>query len=451
MFDFRLTVLWDTEMRNAMKISSGLAAFLAVLVMGCDRDERASLPSSLGESSPIPDISNVVSELREAGYTVELTDLDSSYPTPPTKVNSAKYYQEAFAFLSDYPSKNGRAIHNVAEVSGSIECFDAAKMIELQRYFDQNKVSIESLRKAVEFSDCRYEVDLAEGSKVLLPHLKPLRNCSNLLFAHSLVSACEGDAENAIETILTNLALAESLKYEPILLSQRVRGSALTYTARSIEGLLNRANLDDSQLHELQNRLISVDLLSGVRRAMVGELALFLDVFQNWESYADSFRTMGFDYNEGFVPSIQDLRASVAIYKQALELFENLLPFSRERHQQLLNEIAKARQQGLRLTSDLMPSRISDLSKLVRDDSTIRLATIAIAMKRYSLANEGSFPEQLDQISRYFEEGVPTDSFTGFPFRLRVRSPRNVELSGNESPIAPDPNTELSFSVRTTR
>ncbi len=118
----------------------------------------------------------------------------------------------------------------------------------------------------------KYNLELP--SDIPLPHFSVVKNICLCAEVRAVAYLELRQNQEAFTNLLIGFRLADSLQYEPLLISQLVRMGDLQIDLQTIrEGLMRHAWSDD-QLKELETRLASVDLLAECRDAMRGERAM---------------------------------------------------------------------------------------------------------------------------------------------------------------------------------
>jgi hypothetical protein len=88
-----------------------------------------------------------------------------------------------------------------------------------------------------------------------LLHLAPIRNLGLCLMLESLVACIERRDADSVNAILDMFPLADSLKDEPVLISQLVRIGIYGMAVSSLETTMNRMSLADADLAAIQGTL----------------------------------------------------------------------------------------------------------------------------------------------------------------------------------------------------
>lgn len=279
---------------------------------------------------------------------------------------------------------------------------------------------IAELRAASARPYSSYPVHYHESFSVHLQHLSVLRSLSDLVSLRVVAELDQGLRTNAFADLKLCLYLGESLKSEPLLISQLVRIALLKSAFSTIWETLDRWS--DDQLAELQRRLAEIDVLTDYPRALRGERVFSNDVFvrmRRGEGFPQDFAvaarygTSGFLYQNqltvnrlhqkySFTPVDVDKRKVDA--RAALALDE--IPELKQRH-------------PYRIFAHLLFPALSKAVLRFTEAQTDRdFALIAVALERHRRAH-GSYPETLDELVPRLLPKLPHDLITGSPLHYR--------------------------------
>lgn len=172
---------------------------------------------------------NVIARLRQAladgdleaiaRLRKELLDLITPSPVPDDR-NGALVYLKAFPLIA--PLDEGLQLALAALKAGGAL---PAQLAALEAYLAANASGLALLREAAAYDRCRYPIALEDGFNTRLTHIPELRKAAKALDVEAAVAAAKGlDAEGSRRTLAK---LADSLKDEPVLVSQLVRCSCL--------------------------------------------------------------------------------------------------------------------------------------------------------------------------------------------------------------------------------
>jgi|LauGreDrversion4_2_1035121.scaffolds.fasta_scaffold17735_3 hypothetical protein len=385
------------------KLLSLSALILALVLAGCGRTK----PAPNGAGSQALAISNRLAAITAAGEPVTLEELSRTYEVPPADQDAAPLYAWAFAAAKAADSKAPTAL------------------------VDQ-KEALELLLQAGERPRCRYPVELTHGQKALLHHLVDIRRCVALLKSEASNRAGLGQTDAASKAILAGIRLARSLDQEPVLISKLVEIATLDHAFDALEESLNRTAFPNAELNRLMVALEDAEPGVGFRRAMLGERANLITVFQSSDEGLVEAMAMsgGGATAPGFLGSYRSTGHLEGDFAFALDFMSNLvaavaLPFPEALDAAAGLQVpdAQAALQGnLIFSAMLLPQPAKFVPKCAATVARIRIARTVLAVELYRGKHGGSLPETLSEAMADLTGEVPKDPFDGQPLRYR-RSP----------------------------
>ncbi len=378
-----------------------LAAFLLALVLaGCGRTK--TVPGVAGSQAAA--ISNRIAAATAAGEPVTLEQLNRIYEVPAADQDAAPQYARAFAAARAADSKAPTALADKKEV-------------------------LELLLQAAERPGCRYPVELTHGQKALFHHLADIRRCAGLLRSEATNRAALRQTDAASKAILAGIRLARSLDQEPVLISKLVEIAALDHAFDALEESLNQTAFSRAELSRLVLALGDAEPGVGFRRAMLGERANLIGVFQSSdEGLAEAMAMSGGGATApSFLGSYRSAGHLEGDFAFALDLMSNLvvavtLPFPEALDAAAGLQVpdAQAALQGkLVFSALLLPRPAQFVPKGAASVARIRVARTVLAVELYRGKHGGSLPETLAEVSAELSDGVPKDPFDGQPLRYR--------------------------------
>jgi hypothetical protein len=276
------------------------------------------------------------------------------------------------------------------------------------------------LHEAAKRPHAAFPIHYDESFYAMLPHLAVLKSVSNLVRLRTLALLAENRPEEALADIQLNLRLAESIKTEPLLISQLVRIAIVQITADSVWEGLSARRWNDQQVAQLQSAFSSIQLLHDFHFAMCGERAFGNDVFEKMRAghklpsediglprYAPS----GLLYHNQLVINRIHEKYSFnmvdgekrRVYVDRAHLSEDP-PELRTRHPYHI------------LARILFPALAKACGRFALAQSTVDQTALACALERYRLAH-GEYPETLKVLTPQFVREVPHDVITGEALR----------------------------------
>lgn len=364
-------------------------------------------------------------EIRGQGYPVTLAELDKWYPQPPPGKNAAVTYLKAFAlFSSKQASDTNLPIVGDAKLPQRGEAMNEGMKQAISDYLARNGEALALLHQFTSVPQCRYPVDLTQGYGALLPHLTDVRRGVRLLLLESVFHVERSEADQAAQSILSSLALANSLAAEPTEISQQLRLAFYRFASIQLELVLNRVNLSDITLQKLNKEFSALQVADGLIRGYSGERCFNVDF-----STKPAERTVALlgklPPPDGLKPKVFLLRASGCVdifqlrYLNAMKRFLHLcqMPLT----------------QGIQHTKDADPpyplvdflicrlrlgSDGSTIQHVARMNVQVDICRASLAIEQYRLAHNNP-PNKLDDLIPAYLAAIPIDSFDGQPLRYK--------------------------------
>ena len=313
----------------------------------------------------------------------------------------------------------------------------ADALLALSRFETNREILIASSTRPY----ARFWANYADGPGTLLPHLARIKGCCQYLSLHADAALKAGDRETAVADLKASFRLLDSIRREPIVISQLVRIACLQLALQPVwEGLAGR-QWTEAELGFIENELGKLDFLADYELAMRGErtecelwavdyvrkegisgLEQMFDSNQNSSTF-DLGRSLGmallrlvpsgwFDQNkvslcrlheDYLLPVVDQQRriVSPAAAAQARSVLEKLRPRPYDAFSSLL-----------------VPALAGSAEKFAYGQTAANLARVACALERCRQTN-GHFPEALNELSPKFIATLPHDLINGQPLKYR--------------------------------
>ena len=156
----------------------------------------------------------------------------------------------------------------------------AAVLIALQRY----EPALEQLRNAAARSRCAFPVDWVFGCVAAQPHLGILNGANRILGLRIPALLAEGQTPAAMDDLRMMLRWQRLLEHEPTLIAGLVRLSCLEAICKTVWQGMAIKGWAESELHEIQDALAPMDMLTAYDFALASERAAqnkYCDVLVN--------------------------------------------------------------------------------------------------------------------------------------------------------------------------
>ena len=310
-------------------------------------------------------------------------------------------------------------------------------LLALSRFTENRQVLIAASARP----QARFWINYDAGFAMLLPHLARLKASSQYLCLHAEAALKAGDKETALEDIKLLFRLVESIRGEPILISQLVRIAMAQITLQPLwEGLTDR-QWTEAELSVIESMLGTMDFLADYDFAMRGERGCNLwGVDYIHKAGMSGLREMSAPTEDSPPAELEQFlgRATFRLIpagwfdqnKLSLcRMYEKyLLPLVGEEDRRVVSRAAiqeadsALKRRAVRpydvFSSMLLPALDRFAEKCARAQTSVDLARVACAIERYRLAN-GQFPGQLAALVPKFMAKLPHDVINGQPLKYR--------------------------------
>ena len=263
-------------------------------------------------------------------------------------------------------------------------------------------------------TECRYPIDFSKGISATLPHIQEARRLARILSLRLHVAAANEDAAAAIESLKLELALAQTMDHEPLLIVQLVRMAVLGVALNDVRVLVSDLPLTDAELADLQRLVAGIDVQRPIKEGMIGERAMGFHTFHNLSQMHGMELLAGED---GELQRPGDLRVFLELLREMIEAAD--LPPAEARmaaqrtEQKLFALVAKdnvLEKLETVVTTQLVPATGKVFDASARAQAARDSAVCGIAFRRYQLAH-GSPPDSLAALVPEFLPAVPLDPF----------------------------------------
>ena len=366
--------------------------------------------------------------IRAKGFPASPADLEKAYPLPPKEQNAAEIYQQSFQAQAKSAS-NALYEDMMKQLKDAPKRgpLDAALHKLMTEYLQANAEALRLLHEAAGRPANRYPLDFSEGFGMLLPHLAELRQSARLLEVEALVAAEDGDTRRALDAVAAALAAANSLRQEPIPVSQLTRIACHDITLEGVKWIMARISFSEEELVRLGGMLQAAEDPGAFTRALAGERVLALTAFDHPEQVLEgspevqSFGPVGVSAVAGLM---RVTGTTDADRRRFLAYMEDIVTASQKPIWlaiPLMEDMGRRLQAGQSwmpsVTDSMLPSFTRMGQSFARDAAGIAAAEIAVAIERYRLVHDNAVPDHVQDLVPAFLSAVSVDPFDGNPLR----------------------------------
>ncbi len=382
-------------------------------------------------------IEAVLETLHAAGIPTTSHELEQQYPAPPPGENAADTYQQAFDAGKFEENKDSyhkieEKMHEESKELGRPATLSEALRAMVREHLDSQAETLRLLHEAVKHPASRYPLDFSgDIISMELTHLAKIRQSLRLLKLQAMLAVDDKDFDKAVEAIHAMLAAGDSLRNEPIFISQLVRNACHGITMDALQYALERGTFTEGQLGRLSALFANQADPHAFSRGLQGEYIVGMAIFDRPERMADLYRDL-FGV-ESYVPGATRTLLRVASmtgwteadrYRYLSRLGE-LTAISRMPVHEAIPAMLGYEDQIRRndswvptISRNLSSGLVNAVHSFGRDQAQIQFASTAIALERYQLF-ASTLPDRLDQLVPSFLSALPQDPFDGQPLRYR--------------------------------
>lgn len=351
-----------------------------------------------------------LTELRETGFPTTGEELNDFYSIPLGVVDSTEPWIEA---IDRIPKLTQVELERLPFIGNSDVPLVGASWPELDTAKDflaDHSEAMEAIRTAANAGGAaRFPVDFRMGLNTLLSDTQETRQLARLLILDAYVSQRVGNDQQALQDIVDTFALADSLQYEPVMISQLVRIAIYSIASDAAKKLIIGCDWNDEHLAALQSAASKMNGREALKLAMKGELAMGLSAIEQMPGL------IGF--------SDASKKEIIRLILETTASLDKPWHESLEEQQAILNDFQSKTGMinGIRLRAAqmLFPATQKASEAGARCTAQQRCIIAALAAERYKLANN-VYPNSLSDIpANLLPTGFTTislsDTFTGTP------------------------------------
>ncbi len=369
-------------------------------------------------------IEKQIAAIRAQGYPATTEDLKKAYPPPPKAENAEERLGKNFHIPHATTSDEEESVLEKAWKTPSRSRFAEELRKNMDAYLTENADTLRKLYEAARQPLGRFPVDWqgkgAEYDFIIRSY--KVRCAVDLLACEAIVAVEDGDIARAIESILAQLKLGNTLRDEPSCESQALRYKCHKLTCHVIQRMLGKDNLSDKHLLQLADMLRKGEYPEGLTRALVAERALNLMKCDQPKRYF--YLPEADEYIPGSSALFGWALRTEVVYGGDLTFYLSAMAKLIEASQHptaqatLIGDNIQRELVTFRRAFSMMCLPKNPIRELAHDQVELRETMTAIAAERYRLAN-GKLAENFSDLTPAFLDSLPMDPFDSQPLRFR--------------------------------
>jgi hypothetical protein len=293
------------------------------------------------------------------------------------------------------------------------------------------------IREALRRPRSRYPIDYetADPWSILLPHLAKVRMWSQRLAMKASAELALGKTDQALQDIETTLALQDTLRDEPFLISYLVRVAILKIASQPVWEGLQEHRWNDPQLQALIERYSKYDFVAGLEQPLATERAAAvktLELVRRHGELAGTFMDSGsaaptlarmlpsgwYYYEMANYSKIMDRLMWTGVDLKARRVYPEILRTNNEWFESTRANPVKVLLRHELAAGMFLPALTKAARKATQAQALADFAMLACALERSRIQN-GQFPDSLQALTPAWITALPKDWITGLPYVYR--------------------------------
>ncbi len=409
----------------------GFALWVAILWMRMERDDRLARV----------EIQKKLDAIRAAGEPLTAEDMARLYPDPPPEHDAALLLKPALAALSVPKYSTNLPFFGGDFLSTGAAPLKKPMLDEMQLWVDKNQkafdsVSFEGLKGS--WIGCSFQNGF---TNLVSEPISEIISLAKLLCVNAAFVAESRQPGAAAQSLIKALAIGNTCRND-LMLHGLIRIVTEQEVCRTLNRVLNRTELADSDLEAISDGLISTNL-GTFKECLINERAFGMFHARKFQSLAEQAANRPSSilgrpirlFQARLLYRDQDLLNYLEVYerrfamvalplsnaipaiqtsKHAAKIFSENLPI--KFFSIFLNMFKKDRFSFLSVLAPRIDTRFLSEAESVAE---IRATRVAIAIERWRLAHNDSVPDSLTELVPDYLPAITTDPFDEQPMRYK--------------------------------
>lgn len=302
----------------------------------------------------------------------------------------------------------------------------------------RNEAELRQVRQGLELPEVDFNYRQGLPSGTLMPKIVVLKQLTGAYRIGALAHLAENQPSAALDLIRDALRLSDTLKKQPVLITELVRLAMLDHVLQPVWEGLARHQWNDDQLKQLGRWLEQVNCVEDAARAYRGERALSLTLLNAVPAPQTVAPAPGVNTDPPPLPRFwpwryQNLTGIARMFQDQILVVYS--PTNRTVDLQKKKEMDRANDAVIKSWAPssvfarmLYPALANAAYRVASTQASFHLATIAVALERHLLA-KGTYPERLEELVPTYLPSVPVDPLTAKPPTYQRIGTKRFELS----------------------
>ena len=368
-------------------------------------------------------VENEIAKIKAKGDPVSCAEL-AGKPIPDAE-NGAVIYEKAFKRMGGL-SNISRTV-DYGDILKPENQNDPKAWERAREVVQKNKDIYLLTQEAAAKPQCRFKANWQDGVNALFPYLGRVRQLAKFLAVSAMLSAKDGNADQALESIKMIYRVSDSIKDDPTLIHQLVRIATIGIADNALKEVADYSTIDASQAKMLNSEISNIDLHSGLITAFNGERLCALSAFDSIKK--QDFHDLGWSPDSFLIQLRTTYLGRPLLYmdeanmlrrmNKLIDLYsmQSYIKIRREHLDFAPNENATIDiTKATNLVDILMPVYYGARDRMNKGQTSLAGSQLLLALRAYN-HQFGSYPQTLAELKNKLDFKVPTqDPFSGKDF-----------------------------------
>lgn len=328
-------------------------------------------------------------------------------PMIPDGANAAVVYKEANDQFKAATIPADKDVDYIALEPGSAV---------VEEYLRRQGKTLDLLRRAADMRECRVDFDYSKPDMGKMLEQWPHRGVVSLLDIAARAEASAGKMDLAVADARRRFAAADQVSASPALIGGLAaiahQGRACETAARVLSSVRSKEELEE--FGKLDERFLPRAFARSLRSEEALGLALFCDLVDGRGVYAAKVSVIGGHAMWLAYLGHEVIPAYRNVLRQAQGMVEKPFYETREEREELAGE---SRSGGL-LMASAGPSLLPSMESLAKAQALRAAVAVAVAARRYHI-EQGTYPENAEELVPRYMTALPKDPFDGHALRMK--------------------------------
>jgi len=274
-----------------------------------------------------------------------------------------------------------------------------------------------------------------------IPRLRRIKLLAKLLSLRTSFLVCQGNGDQAVESIVSALRMGRMLDDQPVLTVYLVKVGCLNMACQNVPYVLERTKPSDAALVRLEKELRTIDLPRMLQQVLVAERVYTLALIAEMIDRKDQLLLRQPGVGSGYEHSLPErMPATFLFFPWMRQMYGRFLRTEAlwisaldKPWPDLIDAVKDIDADSRDMFSEMLgPTLIRSVELSGKSIGMVRSARLAATIERYRRVKQ-KMPDSLREMTPEYIEAIPADPFTGEELRYKHNEKGYVVYSVGEN------------------